>query len=99
MIQAPRLFARVLPLVRTWHGCNGYAALGRRGFYFIPACQHGSPGRERALLFATSGGRDYLNGGRWTLVKEFVEIESGRSAGDRSCSALSISAGFAGCRL
>lgn len=23
---------------------------------------------------------NYLNGGRWTLVKEFVEIESGRSA-------------------
>ena len=49
MIQAPRLFARVLPLVRTWHGCNGYAALGRRGLLFH-TCVSARIARARAGL-------------------------------------------------
>ena len=38
---------------------------------------------------------DYLNGGHWKLIKEFVEVESGKRADDRP----KLEAAFAACRL
>jgi hypothetical protein len=40
-----------------------------------------SPGSIRARLGSPAQGlEDYLNGGNWQLVKEFVEVESGKKA-------------------
>ena len=37
-------------------------------------------GRERARLGSPAAiSADYLNGGRWELVKELIEVESGKS--------------------
>jgi len=57
----------------------GVRGNGEGQVHLVFACQHRQAGPQWSWLGSTACGvESYLNGGRWTLVAEYVEAESGK---------------------